>query len=485
MIQVILDGNRKLYNLTDEQRVKIKDDLLVGNPAYFSAMKYSGYNRVNIPKYLQYFEDKKDYLEVPIGYKLNYEHEVVEDLRKEVTVEYPPIDIELRVVQDEALEAYLENPERGMICMSTGAGKSIWGIYVASLLRQKTLVIVHKNDLVTGWQKDIKKAFKGKVIPGLVKAQSDVIGEQITIATVQTLSRKSEEELEKYTREFGMIITDEMHKIGASIYDIIPKFSSAYKIGLSATPERSDGLEKVMTYYLGEFAYVSTDEHEEGIILPVEVIVKNSNAYYIPNVIYQSGRYVLATKKDKSGLKSIESIPYKKRPKIPYFTIDMITINNKKYQETFLSDLLREFNEGKSLVVFLSQKESCRIVESLLIDKGVPKDKIQLYYGDAEESTKDMMKRAEENRNLITIATYSIATEGTNVKQWEVAFLLSSINNGKNTEQAIGRIRRIADNKSDIARVYDYRFPLVYSFSRHGYTRDERYRKLKFKRVKK
>ena len=102
MIKVALDGNKKLYDLTDEQRMKIKDELMVGNPAYFSAMKYSGYNRVNIPKYLQYFEDRGLYLEVPIGYNIPFQNEIIEDLRKEVTVDYPPIDIELRLVQEEA-----------------------------------------------------------------------------------------------------------------------------------------------------------------------------------------------------------------------------------------------------------------------------------------------------------------------------------------------------------------------------------------------
>ena len=840
-MKVILDENKKVYGLSEEDKKSIMNDLMVENPAYINAVKYSGYNRISLPKYLSYYEDKGDHIEVPIGYELPIKIRTVLDNRKEVTVDYPKIDIKLRDVQEEAMFSYLEDPSKGMMCLATGMGKSILGMYLAQALKQRTLVIVHKNDLVIGWNKDIKKAFNGEVKPGLIKAQDRRVGDQITIATIQTLSRMKEEELEQYLRMFGMVIVDEclvgdtliakedggltpikdiknkdlliggevsnqfsrqseiwrvdsqhstlegspthptfvvprevvdikskqrgvnnfskedlevrplkdiregdylpilkevphttrkewsseqlafvaliqadghLDKVGnrikvnmtpkdqdyiikvfregvnsfsiteevkqsidcrgnttvwvtskslkntlentfdiargkkstsiianeeiqyssleaiqtyletlfncegdisgdrdnncrvnynttsknmaltvshllkkfgivanyqeivrsevehnntyrltiggsdfnifcdnlnlidrktfkyknknlirtgyqfdeyvlmrvkksyntgrqeevydyttsthrfiangtlthnchhtpANTYSVISKFSCPYKIGLSATPERSDGLDKVMHFYLGDFCYVSTESDEEGVILPVEVRVRNSNAFYIPQVKKKGVGYVLATEEDKNEVKKdIDSVPYKLRPRISHFAIDDEVQRDEKYRETYLADILREYSEGNSIIVFLSQKEHCRLVQSLLEDKGIPKDRIQLYYGDSTEPKEELMKRAEEERNLITIATYSIATEGTNVKQWEVAFLLSSVNNGKNVEQAIGRIRRVDDNKLDVVRVYDYRHPNVYTFNRHGMTRDKRYLKLNFK----
>ena len=92
-----------------------------------------------------------------------------------------------------------------------------------------------------------------------------------------------------------------------------------------------------------------------------------------------------------------------------------------------------------------------------------------------------MKRKAESRQALITLATYSIATEGTNVKAWEVAFLVSSINNEKNTEQAVGRVRRSKEGKINPVKVYDYSLPNVYSIgTKHYYTRNKRYKKLGF-----
>ena len=91
-----------------------------------------------------------------------------------------------------------------------------------------------------------------------------------------------------------------------------------------------------------------------------------------------------------------------------------------------------------------------------------------------------MIEKAESRKCLVTLATYAKATEGTNVKSWEVGFLVSSVNSEKNVEQAVGRIRRRKEGKINPAILYDYRFSESYSISSHGSTKDKVYRKLKF-----
>jgi len=142
-----------------------------------------------------------------------------------------------------------------------------------------------------------------------------------------------------------------------------------------------------------------------------------------------------------------------------------------------MTDILNEYGKGRSIVVFINKKEHCEIYYSCL--KEFVGDNVQLYYGDSKESNEELMRRAEDKEVKITITTLKKGTEGTNVKSWEVAFLVSSINNGKNVEQAIGRIRRVKNNKIKRAIVYDYRVPNVMMMARHGLTRDERYKKMK------
>ena len=107
-----------------------------------------------------------------------------------------------------------------------------------------------------------------------------------------------------------------------------------------------------------------------------------------------------------------------------------------------------------------------------------------MFYGD-NTNNKAVLEKAESTRKFITLTTYAKATEGTNVKQWEVEFLVSSINNGKNTEQALGRIRRVKEGfKINPVIFYDYRFPDVYLMKNHGFTRDKRYKEMGFSNQK-
>ena len=103
-----------------------------------------------------------------------------------------------------------------------------------------------------------------------------------------------------------------------------------------------------------------------------------------------------------------------------------------------------------------------------------------LYYGDSKEKSDVMMKKAESKEVLVTLATYAKAVEGTNVKSWEVEFLVSSLNNEKNVEQAVGRIRRRKDGKIDPAIVYDVRYGDCYSLKSHYKNRFSVYKRLKF-----
>lgn len=472
MVKVVKSNAQYITGLSDKQKAQIKEELTLENPAYKSAVQYSRWNKNNIriPKYIQYYRDNFITLEVPVGYKIPFNCKV-EDQRVDVTVDYPKIikGFKLRDSQKEAYYAYLDNPDNGVIVLPTGKGKSILGLYIAYRLRQKCLVIVHKDDLVDGWNEDIKNLFGKTLEPGLIKGKSFKIGDQITIASIATLAKR---DLSSIANQFGMIIVDECHHTPAKSYDVLGKFNAMYKIGLTATDERSDGLDKVINYYLGDVAYrfSNEDSQSDSDILPVEVFVRESDIVHMPKVEY------------KGEIVDIVDIPYSKRPKVNFTDLDNLVQSNPSFNSMLISDILIELNHGHSCVAFYNQKEHCRkLYESLLEVDDSLRDKIQIYNGDSIDSKRTIKRRAENKEVLLTIVTYSIATEGTNVRSWEVSFLASSLNNGKNTEQCIGRIRRSKEGKLSVARVYDYRHSDVYGMKSHGNTRDARYRKLGFK----
>ena len=485
MLKVTIGKDKLITNYTNEELLRIKEDLTIPNPAYIQAKKYSKYKNVRISKNLFYYTQLKNAIIVPRGYEIPFEYFIEEDNRNEVQAPYPQFKLSLRETQREAIKHYLEDPDKGLIVLPTGKGKTVLGLYISYLLKQRALILVHKDDLVDGWTQDCKVCFGKDFKVGIFKAKRREIGEQITIATIQTLNRLSPEQLEEFQSNFGMIICDETHHISSSSFDLLHRFSACYKIGLTATPERADGLTDVMNYHLGgcAFKYEATEDDED--ILPVEILVRDMNLD-IPIYLKKFGnKYELATPEDEknpSKLIPVENVPYEGRPRIPHFYIDDKVITNSTFSNRVIKDIYTEYLNKRSIVCFFRQKKHVELYRDLLIEQGVPKDQILLYYGDAKESKESMKELAESRKALITLATYSIATEGTNVKAWEVAFLVSSVNDGKNVEQAIGRIRRSKEGKIKPVITYDYVLNGVYSIgSKHYSTRQTRYKKLGFK----
>lgn len=498
MLEIVKTNQQRLYNLTQEQRRALKDKLTYDNPAYNNAKRYSRCKHITISPYLLYYKEtsvrgedgcRHKVLSVPIGVNvpeiLQCKYSV-DDHRVTNEVHYPPFVLDLRKDQVSAADSYLKEYEkkeypRSLIQLPTGKGKSILALYLAYVLSQKTLILVHKDDLVTGWKKDIELCFKGKVEVGLIKAKSRKVGKQITIATVQTLSRMSLEELETFTNQFGFVVQDECHHVGLNIFNIIDSFNSFYKLGLSATPKRADRLNFVFDLFFGGLCYKYVYDSEDTDITQVKVIPRKSPFKYRPflydGMVYNYHDF--DSKELPDDIEFLDCMDFKDRPTIPFLVVDNEMVLNRKYKIFVCKDIISEYRKGHSCIALFTQKEHINSYYKYLC-RYIPKDQIMLYYGDSKESSEDLMKKAENKEVLVTLATYAKATEGTNVKSWEVEFLVSSMNNEKNVEQATGRIRRTKEGKLNPVLVYDYYCMDSYSISNHYNTRRRVYKRLKY-----
>lgn len=487
-MRIIKENQQRLLDLTPKQTEKVKEALTFDNPAYKQAKRYSRNRYITIPPYLFYYTETKEGLSVPIGINIpkllesTYE---CEDWRARVPVEYPPFILTLRDDQEKAKQAYLSECEKfypkNIVQLPTGKGKSILALNLAYTLKQRTLILVHKDDLVTGWKKDIELCFGGEVEAGLIKAKSRKVGKQITIATVQTLSRMSKEELESYVNSFGLVVQDECHHVGLNIFNVINSFNSMYKLGLSATPTRSDGLTFAFDLFLGGLGYKYVYDPNDTDITQVKVIPRKSPFRYRPflheRMVYNY--YDFDPKEIPDSVEFLDEMEYSKRPTIPFLIIDTAMVLDKKYKIFVCKDIISEYRQGHSCIALFTQKEHIDAYYTYL-SRYIPRDKIMLYYGDSKENSETMMKKAESREVLVTLATYAKATEGTNVKSWEVEFLVSSMNNEKNVEQATGRIRRSKEGKLNPVRVYDYMSKDAYSISNHFNTRMKVYKRLNY-----
>ena len=502
MIDVEIRGQVYLTGLTLNERRQIEQDLTFKNPKYAQIMKYSKWNSTSEPQYIEYFKyyQRKGNLvmQVPVGYKLpdNIEIGEITDRRfTRVQKDFPKFVMTLRDTQREALEKFVEcnkNPLNvsGSVQLPTGKGKTILGLAIAEYFKCRTLIIVHKVDLVTGWLKNIKEAFDGKADVGLIRASTRKCGKHFTIATIQTLNRLSEKELEMLYQTFGLVIQDEMHHCPSSSFSLADNFMCRYRLGLTATPERNDGLTHVMNLYYGDFCFKYGHKKDDEDILSVNVVRREVPVYFNPIVQKIKGKYTINDLTDfsnfdedyrlKDGQIRISDMEYSKRPTVSHSLIDRAVVDCEDTVSFICKDIISEYDKGHSCIVFFSGVDSVELYAEALQSLGVPDSDIGLYYGN-NKNCDEVIKKAENQRKFITLATYSKATEGTDVKQWEVGFLVSSINTGKNVEQAVGRIRRTkGDMKLPKAILYDYRYSNCYQISRHGATRDSRYSILRF-----
>lgn len=498
-MNIVKSNDQEVYGLTSEQIEKVKEALTFDNPAYKNAKRYSRSKYISIPPYLTYYSEfsvkgedgeRKKVLEVPIGVNISKIIDVpfvpFEDKRHDIQVKFPKFLLDLRNDQIRAEKEYMQEVTyavhpKCIIQLPTGKGKSILALHIAQKLKQRTLILVHKDDLVVGWKKDIELCFGKDIDVGLIKAKSRKIGRHITIATVQTLSRMSEHELQDYIGAFGLVVQDECHHVGLNIFNVINQFSSKYKLGLSATPKRSDGLDFVFDLFFGGICYKHIVTEDDEDICGCDVRVIDSNFKYDPfihgNQIFNY--YDFSPKDLPDDLIMLNDISHKDRPSVPYLTIDNEAVKSSKTKIMVCKKIIEHYKQGHSIIALFTQKEHIDLYYRHLC-RYIPKNQIMLYYGDSKEKSEDMMRKAENKEILVTLATYAKATEGTNVKSWEVEFLVSSLNNEKNVEQATGRVRRRKEGKLNPVIVYDVRYSECYSLKRHFDTRMRVYRNLKY-----
>lgn len=497
MIIKTIDSHSTYSGLSPEQISDIKQELTFENPAYKNALRYSKWGRVSLPQTLKYYKSlERGVIEVPLGYKPKFKVDKVVNNSNKVPCDYPKFCMTLRATQQEAFKSYvLKGATFGKQCIQlpTGKGKTVLGIYIASKLKQKTLIVVHKVDLIDSWESDIKTAFEGRVAPSIFRGTKRAIGEQFTIATIQTLSKLPPEEFNDFKQNFGFVIQDEMHHCPASTFSLVNEIPSRYRLGLSATPERNDGLTHIMNLYFGDFCYTYTATKDDEDILPVDVLFKDVPVYCDPVCTGKNKVSVIDFGAPKNYVLKeneyrLSSVSYAKRQSmdltgLTFQTYDNFVLSHKDYLSSVCNSIYSEYSNGYSCVAFFLLKEEIALYYSYLTqDLEVPEDDIVVVSGDySNKQNSASLERARKERKLITLTTYAKSNEGTNVNQWEVAFLVSSLNNGRGVEQVAGRIRRSYSNKLQRVRLYDFAPTEVKgSLMTHRMTRITRYKKLGF-----
>lgn len=305
----------------------------------------------------------------------------------------------------------------------TGWGKTYAGSAIAANLGQTTLIVVTKNDLMGEWKKTLVNLI-GVPLDKIGHIQQDVCdyeGKWFVLAMVHSLiiENKYPPEMLKY---FGTVVFDETHKMAAdSFMRAAQMFPAKFRIGLSATPKRSDGKDPVIQANIGE------------------VLVKGVEVPMSPKVLVKKTGWSIPKYKkwnpEKKEWKMV-TIPYAPgRMAGVYKRMAADESRNKQIVEF----VAQSFAAGRRTVLMTDTREHLDTLFLLLGANGVPGDKMGYYVGGMKSEA--LISSAAKP---VVLCTYAMTNEGTNYPDWDTLVLCTP---RAKIKQAIGRVMRKKDGK--------------------------------------
>ena len=322
---------------------------------------------------------------------------------------------------------------------------TILSLYIASHFKLKTLVIVHKTFLLEQW-KDRAKEFTNAEVGIIQRDKIDIENKSIVIGMLQSIAKDKYDPI--IFEDFGLVIFDEAHHAPSKYFSqALPIISCKKTLALSATPNRSDKLEKILYWYFGNIMYK---------------LENTTNTTVLVNIY----KYKLDHEKFKEFYLPTGDINRAK-------TINKITTigrRNKFIIDILYNDVL--INEKRKVIILSDRVEHLKTMKKRLdsLDDSIT---TSFYIGGMKQSA---LKLSEEAR--VIFATYSMAAEALDIPTLNTLFMVTP---RREIEQSVGRILR----KIDIMNrpiIYDFVDELP-TFINQGKYRNKFYNKMLFEQV--
>jgi superfamily II DNA or RNA helicase len=428
----------------------LKEELNFANTEFFIKTK-AGKNTFETDRYFKFVEETENEVIVPRGFlgKLirfcneNNIGYIFNDTRKKLKNIDFQFNAQLREHQQSAIEI-ASKKDFGVIVAPPGSGKTIVGLKIISDKKQPALIIVHRKQLVEQWIERIE-TFLG--IPkheiGRIGQGKSKIGNKITIATIQSLSKElNKPESDSFTNSFGTIIVDECHHIPAKTYrDTIAKLPTYYLYGLTATPFRKYNDGKIIFSHLGEII--------------VEIKPTEISSYKQSKIIIRN-----------TGL----DIPFNSKTD-QFETLSKILVHDSARNKLILEDIFVELRLGKKVVIITERKEHIDTLNQYLKQSY---ETITLSGDDSKSSRNLKWKTLKEGNYQVLITTGQYFGEGSDLQNANSLFLVYPFAFEGKLIQYIGRVQR-----SEITpTIYDYRDIKIDYLNKLFLKRNTYYRKI-------
>lgn len=435
-MEMYISNNIRIVNPSNDILLWCEKELVIPNPEYSKKLRM-GFWLGNTPVNLRLYEKDGDDLILPYGVQSFIPLDLI--LKANIISVFPVAEnvdyhanVDLYDYQRNAVNAmYLE--ACGILQSPAGSGKTQMGIALAVKHEKRCLWLCHTKDLVNQ-SKERAERYIDKSLIGTITDGKVEVGKGITFATVQTMTRL---DLPKYADIWDVVIVDECHRVAGSpttvtMYKrVLDALKARYKYGLSATVHRSDGLIKATYCLLGQVAYTVSDEEVADKIMKVGIMPISTSIRISRECLNTDGT-----------LNYTRLITYLTKDEIRNNLIVQQLLHTKGHSVLILSDRLEHLNLLREKCPSDIADDSVMISGKMTGTKGKK---------EREQALEDM----RTGRKHYLFATYSLAKEGLDIPCLDRLFLTTPQKDFAVVTQAIGRIDRKYNGKTD-AIAYDF-----------------------------
>ncbi len=312
----------------------------------------------------------------------------------------------------------------GVLCAPTAFGKTVAAAALIARRGINTLILVHRTDLLKQWQERLKSFLGvGKGVVGTIGGGKAKPTGKIDIAVMQSLSRQGE--VSSLVENYGQVIIDECHHVGATSFnDILKRVKAKYVLGLTATPIRRDGQQPIIFMQCGPIRYTASKSDSAPTDLEV-----------IPRMIDKP----IALPQDAAIQDVFRYI-----------------ISDKERTEAVATEVINAFNLGRKVLVLTERTDHLDAILSALDGKLPPP--FVLHGRISKKQRAKVIKELDElplDAPRVLLATGKLVGEGFDHPPLDTLVLAMPISWTGTLQQYAGRLHREHATKTDV-KIIDF-----------------------------
>lgn len=315
----------------------------------------------------------------------------------------------LRSYQEDALESWNKAGREGVIVAPCGSGKTAIGLAAIGQVESKALVLVHTKDLATQWIHRCESTLKTKATMYGGGKRDD--SGRVVVATFQTLDRMRWVERYQWAQQFGLCIVDEAHHVPAATFcSVLFTMPARNRLGLTATPNRPDGLTRLLWWHLGPMVFEITNVHlaKHGHVVP-------------PRVEWLYSDW-------KGPGKQVDW------PKL----ITKMTTDHAR-NEFILERVCRALDDGRQVLLLSDRVAHCEYIAEMLRQRGY---KAEALVGKLSKGRRQEIIEKAGQRALQAVCATTVADEGLDLPSLDTVVLTTPTKALGRVQQRIGRVMR-------------------------------------------